>query len=670
METEATIRKQRLMRDIAELQEKPYSNIRLHPIDLDRACLILTTEAYGPLHLTIQLSCFPLHPPQVRIQSTISHPNIFGGFICASILNSDEAYTPAYTLKGICIQLLSFFASDSVEQEDYDGGGTVDLKEYRRQRAGCSLHQNAYKCSQCGFDTTQRVKANSKTESRRSKKRARRAQAEASAEVLDSPKRVSQRHAVGIHSLPDELLLQTTDHLDFEDLISLSKALPRMKGLIQSYDVIRCRELQCFILKQTYRQLILGIGVSVEGSRTIESEFELISGKAFHELLVRKSVHNIPFQHWLPLPISYPHWRKCQPHITNCLGQIALRMNLPPRTNKVNVIFAFMNDVVVKLNADLEKTNTPTRRRRYDSGDQLESKSTLRHASEKAIDAYFQLYHLLLCAASGPGGETVVAAANRLISSFMDGKRGKDHVPNLGHLLVALHINDVDVGVALKKAIITEAITRNVVWLLDGKGAGYAELGYLEADEVSYYRLKRTFQGSRTSYRLLMFSELFRRTARPVPQSGDSKKSLIELRDELFGRHGAPPPGAAAKLASEVRRLQKIDEFPSFLREMGLGDVIPGPKNFTEVLRETQRASIARGYSALTNQERLLKLRLYRDVEMDREPAIAKASQSGVRFVYSVAAAENVASQIQSGRLTFFPRRKPANGRVQQRRRN
>lgn len=656
------------MRDIVELQEKPYPNIRLHPIDLDQACLILTTEAYGSLHLNIQFSHFPLCPPQVQIQSKISHPNIFGSYICASILNVDEAYTPAYTLKGICIQLLSFFASDSIEQDAYDGR-IVDLKEYMQRRVGRNLYQNAYKCSQCGFDATQGVKISPTTESRRGKKRACRAQAAAAAEALNSPKLVSQRPAIGINSIPDELLLQTTDHLDFEDLISLSKAMPRMKALIQSYDVIRCRELQCFILKQTYRQLILGIGVNVTG-KSIESEFELLSGKAFHELHVRKSVHNIPFEHWLPLPISYPHWRKCQPHITHCLGQIALRMNLPPQTNKVNVIFAFMTDVVVKLNTDLEETNAPTRRRRFDSHDQLESKSTLRHASEKAIDSYFQLYHLLVCAATGPGGETVVAAANRLITSFMDGNRGKEHIPNLGYLLVALHISDVDVGVALRKAIITEAITRNVVWLLDGKGAGYAELGYLEDDQVSYYRLKKTFQGSRTSYRLLMFSELFRRTARPAPQAGDSKKSLVQLRDELFGRHGAPPPGAAARLAAEVKRLQKIDDFPSFLREMGLGDMVPGPKNFTEVLRETQRASIARGYSVLITQDKLLSLRLHLDEEMAREPAIAKQSQSSVRFVYTIVDANIVASQVQSGKLSFFPRRKPASGRVHQKRRD
>lgn len=42
-----------------------------------------------------------------------------------------------------------------------------------------------------------------------------------------------------------------------------------------------------------------------------------------------------------------------------------------------------------------------------------------------------------------------------------------------------------------------------------------AELGYLEADAVSHYRLKKTFEGCRTSYRLLMLSELFQRVASP-----------------------------------------------------------------------------------------------------------------------------------------------------------
>lgn len=647
--------RRRLLRDIAELQDKPYPNIRLHLVDLTKACLILTPENYRRLHLTVHFQDeYPLSAPRVTIQTRIHHPNVFGSYICASILNTSEGYTPAYTLKGICIQLLSFFGSESIEQTG--GGWSVSLSDFRR----FNRHEENFHCPHCRFDNTAVVGSVVKTESRRSKKREKARQRAAEEAAAATSSQSSQTLPMAsISNLPDELLLDTLDYLDFDDLMSVSQAWPKVETLIQTWDIIRSRELQCFVLKQTYRQLLLGIGISVARGGKIESEFDLLSGKAFHQLKIRESVHGIPFQNWLPLPISYPHWRQVHPHINTCLAQLAGRIKLPPNRSKVHVIFTFMNDIVVQLNLDLEGQSATSRERRNDEENSyFSSKSTLRHASEKAIESYFHLYHLLLCMATGPGGKAVVEEANKMITSFMDGKRSKVHVPNLGHLLAALHISDVEVDVDLRKAIITEAITRNVVWLLDGKGAGFAELGFLEDDEISHYRLKKTFQGSRTSYRLLMFSELFRRTARPCTSSSDgsaSMKSLVEIRNEVFTRHGGPPPGAAAKLASEVRRLQKIDGFPSFLREMGL-QAIPGPKNFTSVLRDTVRASVSSGYSCEGNQSKLLTLRIARDEDMNADAAVMKFCGTNKAWTYSDWMAEKYAEEVKDGKVTFFPR--------------
>jgi len=110
----------RLLQDLAELQNKSYPNIELHlqEHDISTACLILTTEGYGAMHLTI---CFnddyPLSPPTIYMDSKIVHPNIKEeGNICASILETMMDYTPAYTLKGIAMQLLSFFSSERIQQ--------------------------------------------------------------------------------------------------------------------------------------------------------------------------------------------------------------------------------------------------------------------------------------------------------------------------------------------------------------------------------------------------------------------------------------------------------------------------------------------------------------------------------------------------------------------------
>ncbi|KAL5330031.1 hypothetical protein ACEPPN_003555 [Leptodophora sp. 'Broadleaf-Isolate-01'] len=111
--------KQRLLHDIAELQTKPYPNIALHiqEDDLTSACLVLTVEEYGPMHLTINFpEKYPLQPPKIRMDSDVYHPNVSGHHICVSSLcySCDgcdrEPYTPAYTLKGIAIQPLSFFS--------------------------------------------------------------------------------------------------------------------------------------------------------------------------------------------------------------------------------------------------------------------------------------------------------------------------------------------------------------------------------------------------------------------------------------------------------------------------------------------------------------------------------------------------------------------------------
>lgn len=139
--------RQRLLRDIAELQAKPYPNISLFPSeDITKACLILRPNGGHPLHLSVDFgSQYPLNAPTVTIQSKLDHPNIFGSYICASILNTAEGYTSAYTLKGIAIQLLSFFGSDKLEQAH----GVADLTSYRRYNDYNTWA--AHLCSKCGF---------------------------------------------------------------------------------------------------------------------------------------------------------------------------------------------------------------------------------------------------------------------------------------------------------------------------------------------------------------------------------------------------------------------------------------------------------------------------------------------------------------------------------------
>ncbi|KAI1651080.1 uncharacterized protein F4817DRAFT_367617 [Daldinia loculata] len=611
-----SLRRNRLLLDIKELMEKPYPNIALHIIedDLTAACLVLTPPDYKPLHLTMHFSSmYPLDPPRVKMDSDVNHPNVYHDFICATILRHGAEHTPAYTLKGISIQLLSFFSSDTVEQEH--GGAKKQLSGFK------AVDRNlidSFRCKYCHFGQGQPKP--SRPVRYRSQAYDARVDSNPShwPTLQNTGKQLQTQHShvdiqaplpkkvmtCEINRLPNELILLVLEQLDFEHLTSFAAAWPRISDIIKDFDIVRRRELQCFCLKQNYQFVNLGVGVSVDRGQ-IASEFDLLSREAYRSWNVRESVNNIHFDHWLPLPISPGHWQRVKKYVKISLEAMVQKIKNKGPFSEAQVLFTFMNDVVVRLNQVTEAT-----------ANHHSPKTNLRHASEKAIDSYFHLFHLLVCLATEDC--TLVKHANYLLHNFMSGKRSKVECPNLGHLLIALLISDVEVTEGLIKAIIIEAITRNVVWLFDKKGADMPELSYLERDPVSAYRLDQTFRGSRTSYRLLMFSELFRRTARP-----SHKKPLSQVRDELFDRHGAPPYNAAKELAETVRRLHTINDFPAFLREMGIHKV-PDAQTFTDVLRKTVKSSIERGYSTMgipNNYALLLRVKKEPHVSMTDEEA-------------------------------------------------
>ena len=612
----------RLLHDIDEIQQDPYPNVYLHVDDQDirKACLILSTEAYGPLHLFIEFGDeYPLYAPRVSIQSEIVHPNIYGEYICASILNTTEGWTPAYTLKGVLVQLLSFFTSESLEQ---DYGGAVDLKSYRLEQAGRRHTRHAdqrfdYFCDACGYGPDWTPASTNNMFSKA---------------PTALPASVSK-----LLALPDEVVLTMLEEMPTKDILALADAVPFIKNTVHSYDFIRTRELQCFCLKKSYMDAKLGIGISITGGSkpVMRSEFDLLSQEAFFQHDVRRSVQGVEFDKWLPLSLSRRHWNVVKTNVTACLRSIhsfaRLRSNEPA---DIDVLYYLMNNVVVQFSADAENGF-----RRPDK------RSTLSHASEKAVEAYFACFHLLLCLATE--NPAIVTAANKMVNRFLTGRHSKKQFPDLGHLLVATLISDDGLTEPLVFQIIKEAILRNVVWMLDSKGADMAELAYLEPSAISEYRLVKTFEASTTSYRLLMFLKLFSSSARPAG------KTLTDLREALFDSHGAPPSGVSAAMAQRIRVIREINGFPGFLRAMGITN-IPSKTQFTAFLRRTITDSVNAGYSVMPlSQSKLYIIRKMR--ERDVEVADGMSITDAMITWYN--RGEKWYWNGWNGRPSFFPER-------------
>jgi ubiquitin-protein ligase len=311
----AALLQQRLLQDIKDLQTRPYPGIALHLRDgnLTQACLTLTPQGNAPLHLTVIFEDrYPIQPPQITIQSKIAYSNVYQSYICASILNTAEGYTPAYTLKGICIQLLSFFGSDKLEQ---DYGGVVDSKDYARdiQQFGdfTGHHQLGadFSCTMCGLGNSGGHVGGSHvadlTENNMPSNPVQLG-AQPVSSNLHQPFTEQKRH---LWDLPNELLVSITEFMEEETLFLAARAWNGFSRLLQSQNLVQVREMQCFTLKEGFKQCCLGVGVGMIG-RKLQSEFDYISKDAFQKLGIRTSVRGVPFGYWLPLPFSESHWKR------------------------------------------------------------------------------------------------------------------------------------------------------------------------------------------------------------------------------------------------------------------------------------------------------------------------------------------------------------------------
>lgn len=237
--------RQRLLRDIDELLSEPYPGITLHLQDgdeLKRACLILETEGYGALHLTVDFSLnYPLSAPAISIQSEIAHPNVFGDYLCATILNTREDYTAAYTLKTIAVQLLSFFSSDTLEQDDdYDSDPGISLAAYKERSEAwkqAGYLESTFQCDRCSFGNPALEGVSLATETGIAEENG----------LLNPAVTVTDPTKCPISLLPTELVLRVMEMLSPRDLLRFRESWNRAEQIATNFDLVRIREMVCFV---------------------------------------------------------------------------------------------------------------------------------------------------------------------------------------------------------------------------------------------------------------------------------------------------------------------------------------------------------------------------------------------------------------------------------------
>ncbi|KZV89483.1 hypothetical protein EXIGLDRAFT_678010 [Exidia glandulosa HHB12029] len=474
-----------------------------------------------------------------------------------------------------------------------------------------------------------------------------------------------------IDKLNADVLLLIFSFLPTSDLLCLTRAHSFASRLCADANVIAAREIRCFVTRKSAGETILGIGVGWNTRfKGLESSFDWLSREAYVDLDIRMGLRREPFTHWLPLAIHAGHFARARPHIVVRLKAIEQQLVLgpgkggagrrEPSMDGYRALCSFANEIIVRLMKTADEVLAEPETRSEYTGCQCDvctgwaserskpasssASGTLLHASEKALCDFISIVHLAISlAATNP---MVARDARAAVTRFIryPNARGKDVTPDLGELLVQAALCEGLGWEALRKPLVQEAMTRNVVWMLDQRqGKGLAGLALLEGESVSEWRLKTTFEASRTGLRLLMFQHMFLSELSSLgqrdPKTG--RVTLMGMKNGLDARYGLPPRDMPARMVVRVKDIYSVDNFAAFAYRLGLPT--PSKSWMTSYLRARVVESAQRGYHRIpVSPPALVRARVSSDSEW------AEATEERKRIRNSLRPGDEVV------RLSFF----------------
>ena len=396
-----------------------------------------------------------------------------------------------------------------------------------------------------------------------------------------------------VERLDADTLLQVFSYMATTDLLSLAAAYSFAAQLVSDANIVAAREIRCFVTKKTAGQTLLGIGLRWNSQlKGLESSFDWLSREAWTDLEIRMGIKRDVFTHWLPLAIHDGHFRRARKEIVTRLQEIERKLVLgpgkggagrrDPSVDGYRALCSFANEIIVRLmktaddvlatqaapeplennwgGCDCEQCMAD-RQPKSTKPEAQSPAGTLLHASEKALCDFISVIHLAVAlAASNPAiARDAAGAVHRFIR--YNNARAKSTTPDLGELLVQMALCS-DVGWSeLRGPLVQEALTRNVVWMLDSRqGKGLAALAFLEGEPVSEWRLKTTFEASRTSLRLLMFQHAFL-SQLPLlcgSRARPGRMTVADLKDGLDARYGLPPPDMPGRLVQSIKDIYSV----------------------------------------------------------------------------------------------------------------
>jgi len=470
-------------------------------------------------------------------------------------------------------------------------------------------------------------------------------------DILATKRRTAFTRRFSLTDLEDFLWLQVCDSLTVQDAYRLQRVSRHAARVHHRYNIVCRREMICFHSKISFKEDILGIGISAtyHGNGVLKSTkltLDVLSLTAFKQG-VRRGVWKEEIHDFLPLVIDPEHGARALPHIEAVIMRLCgnpptqfengpkIWSNLPyrPPTSTsiesslsakastealpfkpaaaLKVICVTMNSLVVSIMDQLTDDNAVPPL----------------HASEKALQGYAYMHHILLFLASKH--PSVAALADARVNKFLQDKDGthKKCTPSLGELLPLLCLSQKGWD-SCKQTYLRENIARDVRWVL-------RQISKTDRENNSYYNYNRHserstakkvrrgkrlrlalltdtlsekqrdtdlhlwFTATLTGKRLGVFQCFF---VNHIGRPGGSRGwlSVLAGHNRALGRLR---PGLCLRLQRQCKEVLKKDfGWSGFFRAMGLP--VPTKKQFVTQLSKAYATSLGRGYHILGHFEK------------------------------------------------------------------
>jgi len=495
----------RLMKDIKELAmcAGEFPNVSAAPLE-DNIYLwhANVTAPDGPLeglcvHMEFQFpTTYPRDPPRVKILTPISHPNVFGSYICLTMLrkrskyNKDDkdGWTGAYSVASILLQLQSFLFSENVPQESYDyrTGEKITTMKSNYVQFTRNIKLSQFTCKRCchtgsrphppigfkcqhvfgnveeqyatEFEVWQRTcKKSEKIEHKQMRKAAK------EKFIAEKMAQHAERQVVVAiektkDAFPSKVGPVLMEFLDPYEILMVGILYPSWSKIDEKYNLRDKYESSCFFTKLNYKEAALGYGVRVEYDpfkpkeiRQLASDLDLISWHAWKKLKHRISAWGNEEDLYVPLVLNHSHYKNSSKLMWQQLRKLASVSAGDEDHNEriLDAICALMNSMVVGM---------------------LKIEGEVRmHHSEKALQGYCRFHQLLLQVCQEE--PSIRELAESKVEQFIKNPRArhkKGGTPDLGRLLVMLSVSDKYSWDDIKRPFFEEVTVRQQKWNIMG----------------------------------------------------------------------------------------------------------------------------------------------------------------------------------------------------------